>query len=440
MAKRAEPETATIVAVAHDGRGIAAPGGKKVFVPGALSGETVRIRRRKFRRQYDEAELLEVLGPSPARVQPRCAVFGICGACSLQHLTPADQRAVKQQALADSLERIGSLQPAVWLEPLGTPADDSGYGYRRRARLAVKDVPAKRRVLVGFRERHAPFVTDMHRCEVLAPPVDGLIDPLSEMIATLSIRARLPQIEVAVADADAALVFRVLDAPTPDDEDKLVAFARTHGVRIALQTGGLDTVRPLHPVPPPEPLTYALPEFDVRLAFEPTDFVQVNARVNRLMVAQAVELLDVAADHRVLDLYCGIGNFSLPLARHAGFVLGIEGEQAQVERAAANARRNDIANAAFRRGDLAAVDGREDWIGQQWDRVLLDPPRSGAPEVVRQMGAMGAPRVVCVSCHPATLARDAAVLAGQGYRLEAAGVIDMFPHTAHAEAMAVFSR
>lgn len=429
---------ACIDAVSHDGKGIAAIGGKKVFVPGGLRGETVRILRRKRRKGFDEAELLEVLEPSPARIVPRCRAFGVCGGCALQHLPGDEQRNIKFRALQDNLSRIGGLAPECWLPALYDPASE--WGYRRRARLAVRDVAAKGRVLVGFREQHAPFIADMTRCEVLAPPLDGLIEPLSALIGGLTIRRRIPQIEVAVADNAAELVFRVLDPPTPEDEAKLVRFATERGIRIALQPGGLDTIRRLHPTKA-TPLCYELPAWDLAMEFEASDFVQVNGPVNRLMIERALELLDVRPSHRVMDLYCGIGNFSLPLARRGAFVLGIEGEARMVARAAANAARNGIDNAEFRTADLAREDGREAWFDDAWDRVLLDPARSGAAEVIRHLGRTGAPRIVYVSCHPATLARDASTLVRQhGYRLEAAGIIDMFPHTGHVEAIAVFAK
>src|SRR5690606_24363948 len=272
-----------------DGRGIAAIGGKKVFVPGALRGETVRILRRRRHRHFDEAELLDVLEPSPQRVVPRCAVYGVCGGCSLQHLPVADQRALKQDALADTLARIGGVAPRRWLPPVYDEAGE--WHYRRRARLAVKDVPGKGRVLVGFRERHTPYVTEMLRCEVLAAPLDALPGPLSELVGRLSIRRRVPQIEAAVADNGTELVFRVLDPPSPADEAELIDFARAHGVRIALQPGGPDSVRPLYPLAA-EPLYYELPQWDLRLRFGATDFVQVNGPVNARMVAAALELLD----------------------------------------------------------------------------------------------------------------------------------------------------
>lgn len=435
--KRREPETATITAVTHDGRGIADVTGKKAFVAGALEGECVTFLRRKFHRNFDEAELLEIHTASPERIEARCAAYDRCGGCSLQHVSIEQQRLIKERTLRDNLERIGRVQPGTWLEPMTGP----DWNYRRRARLAVKDVHAKGRTLVGFRERHAPFIADMRRCEVLAQPLDAMLADLSELVGSLSIRARLPQIEVAVAENDVALVFRVLDPPTPEDETAFCAFAASHGVRIYLQPGGLDSIRMLYPDVVDEPLFYTLPEFDIRIDFEPVDFIQINAEINRRMVRFAVEQLDVAPAHRVLDLYCGIGNFSLPLARRAGSVLGVEGESTLTARADANARRNELDNVTFRVADLNKVDGSERWVREGWDRMLLDPARSGAAEVVTRMHLFGPERVVYVSCHPGTLARDAGTLVHeQGYRLDAAGIIDMFPHTAHVESIAVFTK
>ena len=434
---RRQPETATINSVTHDGRGIADTSGKKVFVAGALSGEEVRFVRRKSRRNFDEAELLDVLTASPERVEARCAAFGRCGGCSLQHVSIQQQRAIKLQTLMDNLERIGHVAPGRWLDAVTGPE----WHYRRRARLAVKDVSAKGRVLVGFRERHAPFITDMRRCEVLAAPVDGLIEPLSELIGNLSVRARLPQIEVAVAENATALVFRVLDPPTADDLDHLRCFGDEHGVRIYLQPGGVDSVSLLHPAGGQEPRFYTLPDFDVRIEFEPLDFVQVNGDINRAMVSLALELLEPGPEDRVLDLFCGIGNFSLPLARRSGEVLGIEGEASLVRRAADNAASNALDNVHFAQADLAAIDGSEGWLKEHWDRLLLDPARNGAAELVGQVRRIDPERIVYVSCHPGTLARDAGALVNEfGYTLAAAGIIDMFPHTAHVESIAVFEK
>ena len=435
--RRREPETAMIESVTHDGRGIAAIEGKKVFVAGALAGEEVRFVRRKSRRKFDEAELLEILQASPERIDARCEAFGRCGGCSLQHVSDEQQRQIKSQTLKDNLQRIGKLEAQQWLQPLVGRA----WKYRRRARLAVKDVPAKGRVLVGFRERHAPFITDMHRCEVLAAPVDGMIDPLSEMIGCLSIKARLPQIEVAVAENAVAMVFRVLDPPSDEDKALLSEFGANHDVRIYLQPGGLDSVSLLYPEGDVEALTYSLPEFDIRIEFDAIGFVQVNAEINQRMVSRAIELLDPQVDDRVLDLYCGIGNFSLPLAKRSGTVLGVEGEALLVSAAAENATLNNVRNATFRQADLNGIDGNEGWLKEGWDRVLLDPARSGAAEIVKHMDVIGAARIVYVSCHPGTLARDAGTLVNEhGYTCEAAGIIDMFPHTAHVESIAVFNK
>ena len=435
--RRREPETAVIDSVTHDGRGIAAAPGKKVFVAGALAGETVRFIRRKSRRNFDEAELLEVIEASPDRIEARCEAFGRCGGCALQHVTPERQRAIKEQTLRDNLERIGRVAATRWL-PAMTGRE---WHYRRRARLAVKDVPAKGRTLVGFRERHAPFITDMHRCEVLARPIDGMIDALSELIGELSIRARLPQIEVAVAENAVALVFRVLDPPSDADKDAFSAFGRAHDLRIYLQPGGLDSVTLLYPESGIESLSYSLQEFDIRIDFEPIDFVQVNSEINERMVHFAIEQLRPEPTDRVLDLYCGIGNFSLPLAKRAGKVLGLEGDVNLVRRAAENASRNAVDNIEFRVADLSQIDGKERWIRGGWDRLLLDPARSGAAEVVTHMNVLNPERIVYVSCHPGTLARDAGTLVNEkGYKLDAAGIIDMFPHTAHVESIAIFTK
>ncbi len=439
--RRREPEVATIESATHDGRGIAAVTGKKVFVAGALEGETVRFQRRKRRRNYDEAELLEVLEPSPARIEARCAVFGTCGGCTLQHLPSGSQRDIKERSLRDSLERIGQVTPERWLPPLFNEKADGDWHYRRRARLAVKDVSGKGRVLVGFRERHAPYVCDMHRCEVLAKPVDDLIDPLSDMIGRLSIRKRLPQVEVAVADNATELVFRVLDPPDPKDMIEFARFADENGVQVALQPGGPDTVEPVLSGTPAKPLRYSLPAFSVDIEFGATDFVQINGAVNRRMVETAIDLLEVSETHRVIDLFCGIGNFSLPLARRANSVLAFEGESHQVARGRRNAELNDIVNCEFRKADLAQIDGSEAWLNSGCDRLLLDPARTGAQAVVEHARTLGAGRIVYVSCHPGTLARDAGILVSdQGYVLEAAGIIDMFPHTGHVESIAVFRK
>ena len=429
------PEEADIVDLSHEGHGVAKPDGKAVFVADALPGERVVLRRVGRRRNYDEAVLEQVLTASPDRVPAECPHFGVCGGCALQHLAPAAQLAFKQAQLLENLARLGSVQPERVLDPLTGPV----WGYRRRARLGIKLVPRKGRVLVGFRERSAPYVADLHECRVLAPPAGSLMDPLAELVAGLSIASRVPQAEIAVTGDTCALVLRVLDEPSPDDLEKLRQFEAGHPVRLYLQPGGVETVRPFREGQPA--LGYALPAFGLRLEFEPTDFIQVNGALNEAMIGRAVELLEVDASHAVLDLFCGLGNFSLPLATRAREVVGIEGDAGLVARAAANARLNAIANASFFAADLAADPGPASWATRPFDRVLLDPPRAGAREVLPIVGRSGARRVVYISCHPGSLARDAGLLVREhGFRLQAAGVMDMFPHTTHVEAVAVFER
>jgi 23S rRNA (uracil1939-C5)-methyltransferase len=425
-------ETGVVVGLSHEGAGIVREG-KTALVAGALPGETVRFRRWRRHRQYDEARLEAVLTPAANRVQPRCAHFEICGGCALQHLDAASQLALKQQQLAENLERIARLVPPRWLAPIRSPA----WGYRRRARLGVKYVPRKGRVLVGFRERASHLIAQLDRCEVLAAPVGELLTPLASLIGELSIREQLPQIEVAVGDQATALVLRVLTAPSEEDLGRLRAFEAQHGVRLFLQTGGIDTVRSLSE--PSAPLSYALPEAGVDLEFTPTDFIQVNALANRALVAVACDLLELDAESDVLDLYCGLGNFSLAMARRARSVVGVEGEAKLIERARANAHRNGIQNAQFHQADLAGVDlSHAPWLKRSYSHVLLDPPRVGAREMLPAIARLAPRRLLYVSCHPGTLARDLGILVHEhGFELLAAGVVDMFAHTAHVESLAL---
>lgn len=442
----AEPFTVRVEDLTHAGHGVARREGKAVFVEGALPGEEVRCVYTTRRGRHDEARALEVLTPAPERVQPCCAHFDICGGCALQHLAPDRQLALKQRWLLDSLTHIGKIRPEQVLEPMTGPL----WSYRRRARLGVKWVAKKGRVLVGFRERRGSFIADLRRCEVLDERVGGLLEGLARLIETLSIRDRLPQIEVAGGDTVMSLNFRVLAPPGVEDLATLRAFGARHGFALHLQPGGPDSVRllalepsPLAPLPQGEGgvLSYRLPAFDLDIEFQPWHFVQVNAAINRQLVERACDLLEIGPWDRVLDLFCGLGNFTLALARRAREVVGVEGDASLVDWARCNASRNGITNAAFHVADLAADPAVEPWLEGGYDKVLLDPPRSGALEMMPRIAALGARRVVYVSCHPATLARDVGELVHRfGYRLESAGVLDMFPHTAHVESIAVLVR
>jgi 23S rRNA (uracil1939-C5)-methyltransferase len=429
-------EVASVCALTHEGEGVVR-GGKTAFVAGALPGERIRFRRTRRHRQHDDAELLEVLDASPARVAPRCAHFGVCGGCVLQHLDPAAQIAAKETELREALARVARVQPRRWLAPLSGPV----WGYRRRARLGAKFVYRKDRVVVGFRERAAPYVADLSGCEVLAAPAGALIAPLGALIGRLAIREQLPQIEVAVADDATALVLRVLQEPGEADLALLREFADTHGVRLYLQPAGLQSVRPLTAAAG-APLSYALPAFGLTFEFLPTDFIQVNSAVNAALVARAVELLEPTSAARVLDLYCGLGNFTLALAKRAGAAVGVEGEAGLVERARGNAARNGLANAAFHLADLAAEPGAAaPWLRGAYSHVLLDPPRTGARAMLGVLARLAPERVLYISCHPGSLARDLMELVHQhGFTLEAAGVVDMFAHTAHVESLALLVR
>ncbi len=407
---------------------------REVRVAGALPGERVTAVRVRSRAGYDEARVLEVLQASADRAEPGCRYFGLCGACTLQHLSQDAQVDYKANRLATILEEAGGVSPGTWLAPVTGPA----WGYRRRARLGVRHVTKKGRVLVGFRERHAPYLADMRSCEVLVPGVGHRLDALSELIGSLSIPDRIPQVEVAAGDEAVALVFRVLDAPTPEDQDRLAGFGAEHGFQIFLQTGGPGTVRPL--AGDPAPLSYRLSSWDVDIRFQPGDFIQVNAAVNERMIARAIELLDLSPGSRVLELFSGLGNFSLPLARAGARVTAVEGESGLVRRAAENAGRNGLeGRVALHVADLFQSCRDAPWLEEHHDAVLLDPPRAGARRILEQVAGRTPARIVYVSCNPETLAADAGLLVRRfGYALSAAGVVDMFPHTGHLESIALF--
>jgi 23S rRNA (uracil1939-C5)-methyltransferase len=435
----AEAVTGRVDALNHEGWGVVragASGGKTTFVAGALPGELVEYRVRKRERGHDEAQLLQVLEPSPERIEPHCPHFGVCGGCALQHLAPAAQMKVKDTELRETLRRVGKVEPQHWLAPLsGDP-----WGYRRRARLGARYVHAKGRSLVGFREKHSSFVADVEHCPVLRPEVGLLVGELGKLVTSLSIPERIPQIEVAVGDSVTVLVVRVLQPPSPADRERLLDFERLHAVRILLQAGRPDQLETLEGGKPE--LLYELPAYGVKMAFEPADFIQVNGRMNQLLIERVLELLEPDAASTVLDLFCGLGNFTLPLATRARRVVGIEGDAGLITRANANAARNGIVNACFHvanlAGDAAAARCLELAGPGGYSHVLIDPPRTGALDVLPALARLAPRRLAYVSCHPGSFARDLGILVTQyGFTLQSAGIVDMFPHTSHVESVAL---
>ena len=421
--------------LSHDGRGVSRNAeGKAVFVEGALPGERVRAERTGRNRHFDEARTLDVLQASPDRIEPRCPHFLVCSGCVLQHLREEKQIEAKQRTLLDNLRRIGHVEPGRVLPPL----TDAAWGYRRKGRFSVRYVEKKGKTVVGFRESNPRFVADLSQCHTVLPEISLAIPELSALVDGLDGRRSIPQIEFIAGDEGVAFVFRHLEPLSGTDLDKLRDYARGSGHAVFLQPGGVDSVQPLWPEQ--FPLSFALPEWDVRLAFRPLDFIQVNAGLNHRMIRLALELLDPQPQDRVLDLFCGLGNFTLPLARKAGSVVGVEGEAGLVQRARDNARRNGLdARTEFHAADLAQDLSKHDWARQRYDAVLVDPPRTGAQAMLEQLRFPDARRLLYVSCHPGSLARDARILVDRhGFRLAAAGVMDMFPHTAHVESIAVF--
>jgi 23S rRNA (uracil1939-C5)-methyltransferase len=428
-----------IIDLSHDGRGVARrEGGKTVFVADALPGERVLARQTGRSRHFDEAATLEVLEASPDRVAPRCAHFGVCSGCVLQHLDESRQILAKQRVLLENFERIGHVAPGAVLPPLTGGA----WRYRRKGRFSVRRVEKKDRTLVGFRERDPRFVADLRECHTVVPEVAALIVPLSALVDGLQARREVPQIEFIVGDPEpefdgAALVFRHLQPLGEADLAALRQFGQRHRVAIHLQPRGVDSVHPLWPERPRH--AFRLDPWGITLSFRPLDFIQVNARLNEVMIARALELLDLRPGERVLDLFCGLGNFTLPIARTAAEVVGVEGEAGLVARARDNAALNGLGNAVFHAADLTQDQRGTPWMRQGFDKLLLDPPRSGAIEVLKQLPLERFGRIVYVSCHPGSLARDAGFLVNErGWRLLSAGVMDMFPHTAHVESIALF--
>lgn len=435
------PREISIDSMAHDGRGVGrGEDGKVVFVDYALPGEIVRFVPVMNRKSYLFGSTIEVLQASEHRIEPKCAVFGQCGGCVLQHLDERVQIQYKQQQLLENFRKIGDVQPEALFEPMTGPH----WGYRRRARLGAKFVPKKGGMIVGFRERNSSYIQPTERCEVLYPEVSALLPDLRATLEQTSCNDKIPQVEISVADNAMVMIVRHLETFVQNDLDLLTEFAKRNQLQVFLQPGNLKSVHPLYPVQP-EPLYYDFEQFDVRVEFLPTDFIQVNGEINEQLVSRTIELLDLQPDDRVLDLFCGVGNFTLPLARRANTVVGVEGDQALVNRANHNKQLNRLDDVEFHFGDLFKEDmsatSHGDWLTQKFDKILLDPPRSGAAEMIRRLPQFEASKVVYVSCGPATLARDAGVMVHQhGYRMTHAGVIDMFPHTAHVESIAVFEK
>lgn len=432
-----EPQLAHIETLSHDGRGIAHLQGKTIFISGALAGEEVMFTYTNKRSRFDEGTTVEVRSPSPHRVTPQCAHFSICGGCSMQHMSAEQQIALKQQTLLEQFKHFAHCCPREIVPPLQGPL----WGYRRKARLGVRYVDKKQKLLVGFREKSSRYLAELDSCEVLHPSVGQLITPLREFLVTLERFKEIPQIEVAIGDDITALVFRHLEALGAEDQLKLQHFAAQHQLQLYLQPGNYQTIHRIWPNDDNPWLSYQLPDHQLTLRFQPADFVQVNGEINRALVNCALAWLEPTRDDTILDLFCGLGNFSLPLARYAKQVIGVEGDEMMVQRAAENAAFNQIDNATFYAANLATSIANTTWTLSPFNKLLIDPPRTGALEVIAALsGFKHLERIVYVSCNPATLARDAGELVKQGYVLDKVRVVDMFPHTDHVESIALFTR
>jgi len=428
-----EPFQTTITDLNSHGKGVSRHNDKVVFVAGALPGEEVTVQRMVRSRKFDQAKVVEIHKPSEYRVQPKCDVFEQCGGCALQHLDSHQQILHKEKQLIEDLRRIGKVEPEHIFEPLAA----SSWSYRRRARLGVRYVPKKGKVLIGFRERFSNYITNMDTCPILDTRINALLPELSQLIESLSIQRHVPQIEVSAGDNAVALVFRIMEDLSDVDMTLFTLFDEKYkDVHVYLQRGGLDTVEGLQDYPS---LEYALTD-DLSMDFQPIDFVQVNADLNKLMIQRALNALQLNTEQTVLDLFCGLGNFTLPMAQLAKEVVGVEGEQSLVKRAQANMAKHDIQNVSYHIANLFEDFSKADWV-RKFDTILIDPPRAGAELVCQNIEVFNANRIVYISCHPGSLARDSGILVNEkGYRLESAGVMDMFPHTAHVESIGVFTK
>lgn len=431
-----DPIEVSIDSMSHEGRGIAHIDGKTIFISGALLGERVTFNYTSKKTNYDEGHVVSVITPSSDRVPPRCVHFGVCGGCSLQHMSHEAQIAHKQKTIAELIQKETGVAPKQWLAPLISDP----WGYRRKARLSVKYVIKKDKVLVGFRERKGRFVADLTECHVLDQSVGSQLEALSTLLMGLEARDTIPQIEVAVGDQATAIILRHLKPLVASDLNALVDFTRKQSWILLLQPDGVDTIHLVEPEGHSPLLNYSLNDYDLSMQFNPSQFIQVNATINNKMLSQAIDLLDLQSTDKVLDLFCGVGNVTLPIARSAAQVVGIEGENAAVEQAKENAKNHLINNCQFYCADLFQSDYNDEWAIVEYDKVVLDPPRAGAKEIIPTLSRWNPTKVVYISCNPATLARDAQLLIQQGYQLDQAGIMDMFSHTQHIEVMALFTK
>lgn len=436
--KQASIHTTTIENLSTEGRGIARISGKATFIEGALPNEEVSFQYTRIKKDFDEGRVVSVIKASPMRAEPKCPHYQMCGGCSLQHLSEQEQILFKQQQLVELLQRFAHTQA----QTIASPLLGKHWNYRNKARLSVRYVAKKQSTMVGFRERFNPrYITEINQCPILNAKVDADIVSLRHLIDSLEDKQTIAQIEVAAGDEEIALIFRNLNDLSAHDQDKIKQFAQAHEYKIFLQPSGPDSVFCFYPENASEYLSYSLPEYGVRFEFHPTDFTQINSSINPLMVHQALEWMDLQASDQVLDLFCGLGNFSLPMSKFCAKVIGIEGSETMVQRAYQNAKTNELSNLEFHAANLDDVAAVQKTLKGRFNKILIDPPRSGALEIVKQIDALNPQRIVYVSCNPVTLARDTDILVNEkGYVLKKAGVLDMFPHTAHVESMALFEK
>jgi 23S rRNA (uracil1939-C5)-methyltransferase len=426
-----------IKSLSHDGRGIAHINEKITFISGALPGETVKCKLTKKHSKYNEGVVTEVITASKNRITPACQHFNICGGCSMQHLEVAEQIQFKQHVLLEQLLHFGHVEPEEILQPIS----HDPWHYRRKARLGVRFMRNRGKLVVGFREKFSNFLTDLDKCPILHKSVGMHLQDLSVLIASLSQYKNIAQIEVAVSDTEAALIFRNMEPLPQTDVEKLCEFAKKFNLQIYIQPDSRESIYKIWPQDQNNLLMYSLPEYQLEIQFQPLDFTQINSEINPLMIRQALQLLEPDSSDEILDLFCGLGNFTLPLARFAKSVTGVEGSTEMVSRAKNNAAHNHISNVEFFAANLMQPSGQSAWMQKKFNKILLDPPRSGAQEIIEFFPNFSASRIVYVSCNPATLARDAKELVhNQHYKLKTAGIINMFPHTSHIEAIALFEK